>query len=165
MFLGSVWLASSVITFQLGGISSRMQMADVTHMHTSCLQVRRFSRRLFRGVEKRSESVMKLLTPHMAWMFDALMQVLMKMDGDIYRRKLPFSARISSDALAVFVTRWLMLHLDVISLSICEVKQNMIKSEIPVWVIIGHYYITGTGLTREPHGVNNGSQLSAVLSC
>lgn len=38
-----VWLASRVITFTLGGISCRMQMADVTCVHTSCLQVERFS--------------------------------------------------------------------------------------------------------------------------
>lgn len=50
-----------------------MQIADVTHMHTSCLQVRRFPCWLFRGVGQRSESVMSLLTPHMAEMFDDLM--------------------------------------------------------------------------------------------
>lgn len=69
LFLGSVWLASRVITFQLGGISSRMQIADVTH--TVCIyHVCRFSRWLFRGVAKASDSIMKLLTPHMAEMFD-----------------------------------------------------------------------------------------------
>lgn len=43
-----------------------MQMARMTHMNSSCLQVWR----LFRGVEKRSESVMK---PHTTEMFDESM--------------------------------------------------------------------------------------------
>lgn len=53
LFLGCVWLASRVITFPLEGISIRMQMADVTHTHTSCLQVPRVSRWLFAGEEIR----------------------------------------------------------------------------------------------------------------
>lgn len=64
LFSRSIWLASRVITFSLERINSRMQMADLTHMHTSCLQeqVWRFFMLLFRSVEQWSESV-KLLTP------------------------------------------------------------------------------------------------------
>lgn len=75
LFMSRIWPTSGVITFSAGRdhCCSKMQIADVTHMHTSWLQVHRFSSFLLRGANQRSGLVMRLPYPHAGGIFDVFM--------------------------------------------------------------------------------------------
>lgn len=53
-------------------------MADLTHVHTSCLQVCRFFTPLFRGAEETPESVTDLLTLHVVALSGRVREALMR---------------------------------------------------------------------------------------
>lgn len=77
LFMSRIRPTSGVITFSAGRdyCCSKMQIAAVTHMHTSWLQVDRFSSCLFRGANQKSGLVRRLPYPHAGGIFDVFMEV------------------------------------------------------------------------------------------
>lgn len=121
--MSRIWPTSRVITFsaQRDYCYSRMQIADVTHMHTSGLQVRRFSVSCS-GVWIRDQA--RSWGCQLSVLEEYLMSLLWWIAGDGFVSC--WVGKISPNMLAVFVIYLSMQHLDAIIFSTSKVRKNAI---------------------------------------